>query len=118
MTSSAPDVVAAQVALREATRALAIADRLHRARSGVTDLDGAAARGLAADVGHALDAVASVLRQVSPEPAPRSTDRHDLQALCHHVRDGAAMARHISGVDGRATRAFAVAGRPGATQDD
>jgi hypothetical protein len=116
MTMPSGNIAAARTALREAARALTVATSSRSAAPGIAD---SVARGLAADLAHTLEAVATVMREVSHEPVPTSAASHNLQALVHHVRDGAAMARHISGTDGQAPRTLtSSAALPAATPDD
>lgn len=98
-------VAAAQVALREAARALDIGEGWQPAHAG---LDSLAARALAADVAYALDALAAVVQQVSgksvPTSAAASAVDDGMQGLVGHIRDGASVARRISGSDGHPPR--------------
>lgn len=85
---------AAQIGLREATRALHIAKGLETDKQ----LSESQARGLAADVGRALDAIAAAVQGASHQMAS-PTAGHTLQALTERIGDAASLARHMADGD-------------------
>ena len=113
-------IAAAQVALREAARALNIGDGHQVGRVGLDDL---AARALAADVAHTLEAMAALLRRAGNEPVPTSAPTSgagcQLDTLFHDVCDSAALARNIAGDTDHVPEAFVAShGRPTPGPDD
>jgi hypothetical protein len=96
MAVHADAVTSANIALREATAALAV----KRDISGIAPhLNASACEALTADVGGTLDAVLRLLRTAGLEPVPTSAASHNLQALIQQVTTAATMAHRTAGHD-------------------